>query len=141
MTDHDQELDRALAALPDPTAPPTLVARVMHSVRESDRRVAIPARGVAPWFAWPVSAQFAAIAFFVAVSAALVHWAPVIQGWWRALQTTGPVTVTRVVWDAIEPAIAGGSIYVVVMGFVVACVTAALSHLAIDGTHSNSRGV
>ncbi len=131
LSELDRELDLALRALPTPAAPPTLVSRVMQQVA-----VAEPSRvggQITPWFAWPIWSQVsAALALFVGV-AALVRFAPMARDWWQSLRSTAPLTVTRVLWDAIEPAVAGGSIYVVVMGLVVACVGAALAHVALDG--------
>lgn len=130
----DRELHDALHALPAPVAPSTLLTRVMQDVADLDAQ-RVPARpGLAPWFTWSVRSQVVAFALLLVVGGALARWAPVARAWWHSLQATAPVAVSRVIWDALGPAITGGSIYVVVMGVVVACVTAALSHVVIDSS-------
>ena len=134
--DLERDIDSALGALPVAAAPPTLLSRVMRDVQAfEDARTAQPARGwLRPWFAWGARAQVSAGLGLLVAAAGLAWFGNDVAAWVQALDATAPVATVRFIWRIIEPAVAGGSIYVLVMGVVVACVAAALSQMALEGT-------
>lgn len=131
---HEHELEReigaALRALPAPAAPSSLAARVMTNVHAQQAA----ARGLRPWFAWDPRAQIGAAMAMLAAVCVCVWFSALIREWFAALAVTTPATAVRTVWSAIEPAVAGGSVYVLVMGAAAACAVAALTHVALEGT-------
>ncbi len=98
--DREDALGQALRAMPSPRAPHTLAPRVMALVqaRLAQRDGARPAP---TWFEWPVWAQLASVAGFVALvaSAALV-W-PSLERVVSDLVAVDAVRVTAVVYRAV----------------------------------------
>lgn len=132
-TDLERDIDAALRTLPPPSAPLTLVAHVMREVR--DARDAQETRGwLRPWFAWAPGAQVSAALALMAGALAFAWFSGDIVDWAQSLTSATPVAAGRLVWRAIEPAVVGGAVYVLVMGVVATCVAAALTHVALEGT-------
>jgi hypothetical protein len=124
----ERDIDARLNALPAPVAPASLLARVMREVPDE------PRGWVRPWFAWDPRMQVAAALVAVAGTAALVWSSATWCAWLQPMLSAEPFTVARVLWHSLQPLIAGGSIYLVVMGVVVACLAAALTHVTSEGT-------
>jgi hypothetical protein len=128
----DDELDRALSALPAPSAPDTLLARVMVAVRAEEK----------PWYArawvtWPIGLQAISAVLLVALCAAL---------WWVVPSQLGPVadrlsqalTMGRVLWRVVVQPLA---IYLLVLAvavsFVCAVLWTAINRLALGGASTS----
>ncbi len=93
-----------------------------------------PAGGLRPWFAWDPRLQVAAAVVFMAAVSAIAWFSGDIVAAAHSLNSWTVVEAARAVWRVAEPVVAGGSVYVVVMGVVVACVAAALGQVALEGT-------
>jgi hypothetical protein len=79
MTPADLErlVDRALADLPTPAAPPTLLPRVMHAIA-AEPQVSVRGRARS-WFDWSRPAQAASAALVVVLAGAAVAYWSVVQ--------------------------------------------------------------
>jgi hypothetical protein len=149
--DLERVVDRALRRLPAPTAPGTLLPRVMAAVaaRETARR------GLPPWLAWPLGWQVVSAAAVVLVVLGVTTLAQGVDGLpqWisnpallriaHGIEQFGAgvsalLTVSRALWQGLfEPFIGYALVFVVVMS--AACITfvAALGRVALGGvSHS-----
>lgn len=131
MEELEQRVDRSLKALPAPTAPATLLPRVMAAVAQVDR---------SPWYsrawlAWPRAAQVAS-ALVLALIALAAWWAmPVAWAWAGGLWAVGAPIAARVSivfdWAATGLAV-GQAIWLVAQPFLLyfALIAAAASLMA-----------
>jgi hypothetical protein len=131
--DLERDVDRALRALPEPVAPAALLARVMRNLDTAEETPTT--RGwLRPWFAWRSGAQAAAAIAIFGAAATLVWFNSAIAARLHSLVATPQLDAARLVWRAVEPAMAGGAVYVLVMGVMAVCVAAALTQVALEGT-------
>lgn len=130
----EREIDVALRRLPDPVAPESLVVSVMRQTRASS---AERHGWLQPWFAWDARVQVVVALVAVVGAGALVASRALICAALQPLMGTEPFSVAQLLWHLARPVIAGGSVYVLVMGLMVTCVGAALMHVMSEGT-SNS---
>lgn len=150
-------VDRALKQLPRPSAPRTLMPRVMaaietRTVRTSSARSAFAKACVGgPWLSWPLAWQVASVTVLVVLGVGIAGLWPGAQA--VVQQSVSPVftdvttvvvdaarkasavaTVTRVVWNAfVQPLV--GYVLVLVLVMCAACATfgAALGRVALGG--------
>lgn len=124
----EREIHARLTVLPIPVAPSSLLTRVMREVPGA------PRGWVRPWFLWDPRMQVAAALVAMAGTAALVWSSATWCAWLQPRLSAEPFTAARVLWHTLQPLVTGGSIYLVVMGVVVACLAAALTHVTSEGT-------
>lgn len=140
--DPNDPLVRALRALRDPKAPPTLAPRVMAAVQA--RLAQPPAR---TWFEWPLLWRVSSVATAVAMLVGVIVAWPVVLGWGQpavdavASRATGALhgaqvalnlasVVFRAVW---HPVVMPFVLFVTVMTIACATVGAMLGRVALGG--------
>lgn len=136
-------VSRQLRGLPAPSAPQTLVPRVLAAASAWSRRPWYARE----WFVWPLGWQLASVALVAVVAAAGSLVLPAMQllmldaarSWTSALLTGAPqltdalalaVTAARVMWRSlIQPFLPYASVLVLIMGGACATVALALNRL------------
>lgn len=151
MTDLDHQLDHELRRLPAPTAPVSLLPRVMQAVAQAEER---------PWYSrawvtWPRAVQAVSAVLLLGVIAGLWRIAPIALAatadfWSPAVAAgadrVGPAvqlfnevsTLTRVLWEVVIQPIAV-YFFVLSIGLALACALLwnAVNRIAFGEAHSS----
>ena len=132
MTDLDHQLDHELRRLPAPTAPVSLLPRVMQAVAQAEAK---------PWYSrawvtWPRAVQAFSAVLLLGVIVGLWRIAPVAVA---AIPLFNEVsTLTRVLWNVVLQPIAF-YFFVLSIGFALACglLWTAVNRIALGEAHSS----
>lgn len=146
MDDFERRIDRELKALAAPTAPATLVPRVMAAVALADR---------APWYSrawltWPRAAQAASVLLLAALGTAAWFLMPSALAWADGAVALGAplaarvsivadwagrvLAIGRVIWLVVlQPTVLYFSLIAVFASLMAAACWAALDRLALGG--------
>jgi hypothetical protein len=150
----DDALSRALGRLPVPSAPRTLLPRVMAAARAMERPA--PRAAAAPtWFMWPRTWQAASVVALAALVAGGVWLWPAAQTivgassstvvstlWMRVVDVaqaaSDAASVSSIVWQAFfQPIVRYVLVWIVIMSAACATFGAALGRVALGGaSHS-----